>query len=105
MSYVGVQYISMARNTEGQHHEHIMKQLRAKIAQLTKAVTWELKQHDSRLKELQQAEDALTMSHTPTASGSTQPTVTPIHSARHQSTQSEKFVPYFEQKPVFQLVR
>ncbi len=103
--YIDAHYISMARNREAHHHEHSMDQLRVKIAQLTKAVTWEFEKHDSRLKELQQAEDTLAKSNSPTPSRRTQPTGTPIHSSRHQWTQSKKFVPYSKQKPVLQLVR
>ena len=100
MMYVDANYINMARSLEVDQHEHNMDQLRAKIAQLTKAVTWETEQHDSRLKELQQAEDTLTMSDSPTPSMSTPPTIEPISSSRHHWTHSRKFVHHFEQKHI-----
>ena len=80
MTYADVPYISVARTSEVQHHEHTMEQLQIKIAQLTKAVAWELEQHQSRLKELQQAEDTLAMTNSPTPSMSSQPTLEPIPS-------------------------
>lgn len=98
--YVDAHYISTARNLEAHNHEYIMDQLRAKIAQLTKAVTWEMEQHDSRLKELQQAEDTLTMADAPTPSISTPRTGKPTPSSRHQWTHSRKFIHHFEQKHV-----
>jgi hypothetical protein len=104
MTYVNVQYISVARANEARHHERTMHQLRTKIAQLTKAVTWELEQHDSRIKELQQAENTLPIVASPTPSVSTQPTLAPIPSSLRQWTQTRKFVHRSEQKPVAQLV-
>lgn len=98
--YVDDPYIEMARNLEVDHHEHIMEQLRIKIAHLTKAVTWEMKQHDSRLKELKQAEDTLAMSDSLTPSISTPPTVKPIPSSLHQWTHSQKLVHHFKQNHV-----
>jgi hypothetical protein len=100
MMYVDANYINMARNNEVRHHEHTMNQLRAKIAQLTKAVTWETEQHDSRLKELQQAEDTLAMGDSPRPSVSTHPTLAPIPSSQRQWTQSRKYVHHFAQKHV-----
>lgn len=60
MMYVDSRYISLARKSELLHHEHAMNQLRRQVAQLSKAVAWELEQHHSHLKELQQVEDTLT---------------------------------------------
>ena len=96
--YVDAPYIEMARNLEVDHHEHIMEQLRIKIAHLTKAVTWEMKQHDSRLKELKQAEDTLAMSDSLTPEMSTPPTVEPIASSLDQWTHLQTLVHHFEQK-------
>ncbi len=105
MTYADVRYISVARKSEVQHHEHTMEQLRAKIAQLTKSVAWELEQHQSRLKELQQAEDTLTMADSPTLpSMSSQPTLEPIPSSQRRWTKSRKYVHRSIQKPVAQLV-
>jgi len=81
-----------------------MEQLRTKIAQLTKGVAWELEQHQSRLKELQQAEDTLAMTDSPTPSTSSKPTLEPIPSAQRRWTQSRKYVHRSIPKPVAQLV-
>lgn len=104
MTYADVRYISVARKSEVQHHEHTMEQLRAKIAQLTKSVAWELEQHQSRLKELQQAEDTLAMNDSPAPSMSSQPTLEPVPSAQRRWTKSRKYVKRSIQKPVAQLV-
>jgi len=104
MTYVDTQYISVARKSEVQHHEYTMDQLRAKIAYLTRSVAWELEQHHSRLKELQQAEDTLAMSDSSTSTQNTQPTVAPIPSPRRKRTQSKKNVHREIQQPVAQLV-
>ena len=104
MTYADVRYISVARKSEAQHHEHTMEHLRAKIAQLTKSVAWELEQHQSRLKELQQAEDTLAMADSPTPTMSSQPTLEPIPSSQRRWTKSRKYVHRSIQKPVAQLV-
>ena len=104
MTYVDAQYISVARKNEVQHHEHTMDKLKSKIAHLTKSVAWELEQHHSRLKELQQAEDTLAMSDSSTATTNTQPTLEPIPSSRRKRTQSKKNVHREIQQPVAQLV-
>jgi len=104
MTYADARYISVARTSEVQHHEHTMEQLRAKIAQLTKSVAWEMEQHDSRLKELQQVEDTLAMDHSPTPSMGIQPTLEPNPSSRRRWTKSRKYVHRSEQQPVAQLV-
>jgi len=104
MTYADARYISVARTSEVHHHEHSMEQLRAKIAQLTKAVSWELEQHQARLKELQGVEDTLAMDRSPTSSTSIQPTLEPTPSSRRRWTKSRKYVHRSEQKPVSQLV-
>lgn len=104
MTYVNVQYISVARKNEVQHHEHTMEKLRAQIAQLTKSVAWELDQHQSRLKELQQAEDTLAMADSTTPSMSSQPTLEPVPSSQRRGTKSRKYVHRSIKKPVAQLV-
>ena len=104
MTYADVRYISVARKSEVQHHEHTMEQLRAKIAQLTKSVAWELEQHQSRLKELQQAENTLAMADSPTPTMNSQPTLEPIPSSQRRWTKSRKYVHRSIQKPVPQLV-
>jgi hypothetical protein len=81
-----------------------MEQLRTKIAQLTKGVAWEMEQHQSRLKELQQAEDTLAMTASPTPSMSSQPTLEPIPSSLRRWTKSRKYVHRSIQQPVAQLV-
>ncbi len=59
MTYADRQYIYTARKNELHHHDHEMSILKLKISQLAKAVEWEFKQHESRIQELQQLEDAL----------------------------------------------
>ncbi len=103
MTYADVQYISVARTSEARHHEHTMEQLRTKIAQLTKSVAWELEQHQSRLKELQQAEDTLAMTNSPSPSMSSKPTLEPIPSSQRPWTKSRKYIHRSIQKPVAQL--
>ena len=104
MTYVDDQYISVARTNEVQHHEHTMKKLRAKIAQLTKAVAWELEQHQSRLKELEQVEDTLSMDHSLIPPVHTQPTLEPVPSSQRRWTKSRRYVHRSIQKPVALLV-
>jgi len=104
MTYADAWYISVARTSAVRHHEHFMEKLRAKIAHLTKAMTWELEQHQSRLKELQQAEDTLAMGDSSTPSMSIQPTLKSIPSSGRRWTQSRKYVHRSTQKPVAQLV-
>jgi len=94
----------VARKSEVQHHEHTMEQLRTKIAHLTKSVAWELEQHQSRLKELQQAEDTLAMADASTPSMSSQPTLEPNPSSQRRWTKSRKYIHRSIQKPVAQLV-
>jgi len=104
MTYADVRYISVARKSEMLHHEHTMEQLRIKIAQLTKGVAWELEQHQSRLEELQQAEDTLAMTNSPSPSKSSKPTLEPIPSSQRRWTKSRKNVHRSTKKPVKQLV-
>ena len=104
MTYADVKYISVARTSEARHHERTMEQLRAKIAQLTKSVAWEMEQHQSRLKELQQAEDTLTMNDSPAPLMGSQPTLEPVPSAQRRWTKSRKYVHRSIQKPSAQLV-
>ena len=104
MTYADARYISVARTSAVRHHEHSMEKLHAKIAYLTKAVAWELEQHQSRIKELQQAEDTLAMGDSPTPSMSIQPKLKPISSSGRRRTQSRKSVHRSIQKPVAQLV-
>lgn len=104
MTYADVRYISVARKNEIRHHEYTMEQLRTKIAQLTKSVDWELEQHQSRLKELQQAEDTLAMTDSPTPSMGSKPTLEPIPSSQRRWTKSRKYVHRSIQKPIAQLV-
>ncbi len=104
MTYADATYISIARNNEVKHHEHTMDQLQAKIAQLTKAVAWELEQHHARLKELQQAEDTLAMSEPSHPLSNQQPTLEPTPSSHRRWTQTRKFIHRSAQKPVAELV-
>ena len=104
MTYADARYISVARTSEVRHHEHTMEKLRTKIAQLTKSVAWEVEQHQSRLKELQQAEDTLAMADSLTPSRSSQPTLEPTPSSQRRWTKSRKYVHRSIQKPAAQLV-
>lgn len=104
MTYADVRYISVARINEMRHHKRTMEQLEAKIAQLTKAVAWELDQHHARLKELQQAEDTLDTSKSQAQSFSSQPTLEPIPSSQRRWTKSRKYVHRSAQNPAAQLV-
>jgi len=104
MTYVDDQYISVARKSEVQHHEYTMEQLRAKIAQLTKSVAWELEQHHSRLKELQQVEGTLSMDNSNIPTMKTQPTLEPVSALQRRGTKPRKNVYRSIQKPVEQLV-
>ena len=104
MTYANAQYINVARASEMQHHEYTMEQLQAKITQLTKAVTWELTQHQARLKELQQVEESL---NAPTPSKplrTHQPTLDPLPSSKSRWIQLRKYVRRALHKPAAQLV-
>jgi hypothetical protein len=94
----------VARKNEVQHHEHTMEKLRAQIAQLAKSVAWELKQHESRIKELQQVEDTLSMDDAPIPTMNTQPTLEPAPSSRRRGAKTRKNVHRSIPKHVAQLV-
>lgn len=104
MTYVDGQYISVARKNEMEHHEHAMAKLRAKIAQLTKAVAWESDQHQARLKELQQVEDVLTSDKPSMPAMETEPIIEPAPKSRRRKTKTKKTVTRSLQEPVAQLV-
>ena len=104
MPYVDTEYINVARTSETQHHERTMDQLREKIAQLTKALDWEMAQHESRLKELQQVEDTLRMKESPSKPVTKRPTLDPVPSSKQRWTKSRKYVHRSIQKPVAELV-
>ncbi len=86
MTYVDEQYINVARKNEMEHHEHTMKKLRSQMAWLTKSVTWELEQHHSRLKELQQVEDTLITDHSTKPEMATPSIVEPVSSLPLEDT-------------------
>lgn len=102
MMYVDSRYISLARKSELLHHEHAMNQLRRQVAQLSKAVAWELEQHHSHLKELQQVEDTLTGKSQP--AHATQPISEPAPSTTGRWTKQRKHNHRSFQKPVAELV-
>ncbi len=104
MTYVDVQYISVARKNEVEHHEHAMDKLREQIAWLTKCVAWELDQHHSRLKELQQAEDTLAMSDTPIVTPEIQIIEEPAPPVRRKRTKAKKKVERSVEEPIAELV-
>ena len=104
MTYVDVQYISVARKNEVEHHEHAMDQLREKIAWLTKCVAWELDQHHSRLKELQQAEDTIAMPDKPIVTQEIQIVQEPVPPVRRKRTKAKKKVERSVEEAVAELV-
>jgi len=104
MMYVDSRYISVARKSEVLHHEYTMNQLRKQVAQLSKAVAWELEQHQTRLKELQLVEDALAGRTQPTQAHATQLTLDPAPSSTGKGTTFRKHNHRSFQKPVAELV-
>ena len=104
MMYVDSRYISVARKSELFQHEQTMNQLRRQVAQLSKAVAWELKQHQTRLKELQLVEDTLAGAGHPAPSPSTQPTLEPVPSSTRKWTKFRKHTHRSFQKSVAELV-
>ena len=81
MKYVDSGYLSMARRSELLHHERTMDRLQRQVAHLTKAVAWEMEQHQTRLKELQRVEDTLAEESQVTLATPNQPTLQPIPSS------------------------
>jgi len=61
MTYADHQYIHVARKNELHHHDYEMSLLKLQLVRLTKSVEWEIKQHQSRIQELQQLENALSV--------------------------------------------
>ena len=104
MMYVDTRYLSVARKSELLQHERTMNQLRRQVAQLSKAVAWELEQHQTRLKELQRVEDTLTPENQPALTPTAQPTLEPVPSSTRQWTKSRKHTHRSYQKPVAELV-
>ena len=102
MMYVDSRYISLARKSELLQHEHAMNQLRRQVAQLSKAVAWELEQHHSHLKELQQVEDTLTGKSQPVHA--TLPNAEPAPPTTGRWTKQRKHNHRSFQKPVAELV-
>ena len=104
MTYANGQYINVARNNELQHHERTMTRFRRQIAQLNKAVAWELEQHQIRLKELQQLEEGITGESSLTSSASQPPTLEPVPSCGRRWTQTRKYIHRSLHQPMTQLV-
>ena len=102
MMYVDSRYISLARKSELLQHEHAMNQLRRQVAQLSKAVAWELEQHQSHLKELQRVEDTLNGKNQ--SAYARQPTLETAPSITGKWTKLRKHNHRFSQNPVAQLV-
>lgn len=101
MTYIDGQYISVARKNEMEHHEYTMDNLRAQVARLTKAVAWESEQHQARLKELQQAEDTLSVNK-PTMK--TKSTTEPVQPVKRRRTKARKNVHLSTQESATELV-
>jgi hypothetical protein len=105
MMYVDSRYISVARKSELLQHERTMNQLRRQVAQLSKAVAWELEQHQTRLKELQRVEATLAAeAGQPARSPTTQPTLEPVPSSIRKWTKFRKHAHRSLQKSVAELV-
>ena len=104
MMYVDNRYVSVARKTELLQHERTMNQLRRQAAQLSKAVAWELEQHQARLKELQRVEETLGGESQPALAPTTQPTLEPVPSSTRKWTKFRKHTHRAFQKPVAELV-
>lgn len=104
MMYVDSRYVSMARKNELFQHERIMNQLRRQVEQLSKAVAWELEQHQTRLTELQRVEATLTGAGQPAPSPSTQPTLEPVPSSTRKWTKFRKHTHRSLQPSVAELV-
>ena len=104
MMYVDSRYVTVARKSELLQHERTMNQLQRQVAQLSKAVAWELEQHQSRLKELQRLEDSLGGERQPALSPETQPTLEPVPSSTRKWTKFRKHTHRSLQKPVAELV-
>jgi hypothetical protein len=104
MMYVDSRYISVARKSELLQHEHSMNQLRRQVAQLSKAVAWELEQHQTRLKELQRVEDTLTGRSHPAHAPATQPTLETASSFPRKWTKFRKHTHRSFHEPAAELV-
>jgi len=104
MMYVDSRYLSVARKSELLQHERTMNQLRRQVAQLSKAVTWELEQHQTRLKELQRVENTLAGEGRSARIPTAQPTLEPVPSSIRKWTKFRKHTHRSSQKPVAQLV-
>ena len=102
MMYVDSRYISLARKSELLQHEHEMNQLRRQVAQLSKAVAWELEQHQSHLKELQRLEDTFTGRDQPVHVS--QPTLESAPSTTGNWSKHRKHNHRSSQNPVAELV-
>ncbi|WNM63905.1 hypothetical protein [Candidatus Nitrospira neomarina] len=102
MMYVDSRYINLARKSELLQHEHAMNQLRRQVAQLSKAVAWELEQHHSHLMELQQVEDTLTGKNQPAPA--TQPNPEPAPPSTGRWTKQRNHNHRSFRKPVAELV-
>jgi len=104
MMYVDNRYVSVARKSELLQHERTMNQLRRQVAQLSKAVAWELEQHQARLKELQRVEDTFGEESQPALAPTSKPTLEPVPSSTRKWTKFRKHTHRSLQKPVAELV-
>lgn len=102
MMYVDSRYISLARKSELLQHEHAMNQLRRQVAQLSKAVAWEVEQHQAHIKELQRLEDTLIGRSQPACA--TRPTLESYSSSTDKWTKLRTHNHRSSQKPVAELV-
>jgi hypothetical protein len=104
MMYVNDRYISVARKSELLQHERTMDQLQRQVTQLSKAVAWEVEQHQTRLKELQRIEDSLLEEKKLATFPAAQPTMQPVPSSTRKWTKFRKHTPRSYSKPAAKLV-
>jgi hypothetical protein len=105
MMYVDKQYVSMARKSELLQHERSLNDLRRQVAQLSRAVAWELEQHHSRLQELQKVEDSCQGNGQSAPARIIQPTLEPVPSSTRKWIKFRKHTHRAHQQPVSELVR
>lgn len=105
MMYVNSRYLNVARKNELFQHARNMEELQRQVARLSKAVAWELAQHQTRLKELQQLENVLTAQETPSPIPSATPTLEPGASSTRKWVKFRKHTRRSSVKPAAESVR
>jgi hypothetical protein len=105
MMYVNKRYLNMARKSELLQHERIMEQLQRQVAHLSKAVAWELEQHQTRLMELQRIGDSLAEKKPLAPLPPAQPALQPVPSSVRRWIKFRKHTHRSISNPPPQLVR